>query len=161
MLTSSRLYAKEFSCDKSSSIKQTIYQKLHNLNGNTFSFSLHVCLLFISPLDCCFRRLEFNNTLLCPFYQISVTPPPLCRNHTKPKTDKQIQACERLTVTELCMFLYICSEQSVGQNTLFGGVAFKYIVEISQGVTSSYVQAQGGILLKFNILSLYYVRYCA
>ena len=39
---SNRLYAKEFTFDESSLIKQTIYQKLHNSNGNTFSFIPHV-----------------------------------------------------------------------------------------------------------------------
>ena len=39
----SRLYGKEFTFDKSSSIKQTIYQKLLNSNGNTFCFILHIC----------------------------------------------------------------------------------------------------------------------
>ena len=43
MPTTSRLYAQEFGFDKSSSIKQTIYQKLRNSNGNTSSFILHVC----------------------------------------------------------------------------------------------------------------------
>ena len=43
MLTSSRLYAKEFSFDKSCSMKWTIYQKLRHSNGNTFSFIPHVC----------------------------------------------------------------------------------------------------------------------
>ena len=35
------------------SMKQTIYQKLRNSNGNTFIFS---------SLDCCFRRSKFNKT---------------------------------------------------------------------------------------------------
>ena len=43
MLISSRLYEKKFSFEKSSSMKQTIYQKLHDSNGNTFSFIPHVC----------------------------------------------------------------------------------------------------------------------
>ena len=92
MHMSSILYVKEFTFDKSSSIKQTIYLKLRNSNGNTFSFTPHVCLFLISPLDCCFLKLEFNNTFLYqnervgkttkrtstslhPFYQSSVTPP--------------------------------------------------------------------------------------
>ena len=43
MLPSSRLHAKEFTFDKSSSIKLTIYQILCNWNGNTFSFIPYVC----------------------------------------------------------------------------------------------------------------------
>ena len=40
--SASRLYAKEFFFDKSSRVKQTIYQKLCNSNENTFSFIPHV-----------------------------------------------------------------------------------------------------------------------
>ena len=49
MLTSSRLYAKEFNFDKSSSIKLTSYLKLHNSNGNTFKFIPHVCYFSYRP----------------------------------------------------------------------------------------------------------------
>ena len=49
MLTPGILYAKEFTFDKSSSIKQTIYQKLRNSNGNTFSFIPHVCYFSYHP----------------------------------------------------------------------------------------------------------------
>ena len=44
--SASRLYAKEFTFDKSSSIKYKLdyfAKKLANLNGNTFSFIPHVC----------------------------------------------------------------------------------------------------------------------
>ena len=41
--SASRLYLKEFIFDKSSSLKLTIYQKVTNSNGNTFSFIPHVC----------------------------------------------------------------------------------------------------------------------
>ena len=36
--SASILFVKELTFDKSSSIKQTIYQKFANSNGNTFSF---------------------------------------------------------------------------------------------------------------------------
>ena len=49
MLTSSRLFAKKFNFDKNSSIKQTIYQKLDNSNGNTFSFISHECSFSYHP----------------------------------------------------------------------------------------------------------------
>ena len=49
MLTSSRLFAKKFNFNKSSSIKQTIYQKLDNSNGNTFSFISHECSFSYHP----------------------------------------------------------------------------------------------------------------
>ena len=108
MLTLSRLYAKEFFFDESSSIKKaTIYQNLHNSNGNTYSFIPRVC-FFISPLDCWFRRSELSNSLLYPIEGVgntatrtSTSPPhsalfrhsspPLCKNHQKPK---KIQTCE-------------------------------------------------------------------
>ena len=40
--SASRLYAKVFTFDKSSSIKYIICQKLRNSNGNTFSFIPHI-----------------------------------------------------------------------------------------------------------------------
>ena len=43
MFTLSKLYAKEFTFDNCSYIKQTIYQKFRDSNGNTFSFIPHVC----------------------------------------------------------------------------------------------------------------------
>ena len=48
ILTSSRLYAKEFSFDKSPSVKYAIYQKLYNSNINTFSFLMYV-IFHITP----------------------------------------------------------------------------------------------------------------
>ena len=49
MLTSSRLYLKEFTFDKGSCIKHTIYQKLHNSNENTFSLIPDVCYFSYLP----------------------------------------------------------------------------------------------------------------
>ena len=62
MLTSNR-YAKESPSDKSSSIKQTIYQKLRHLN-EVFLVLFHIYVI-LSPQYCCFRSSEFNNILLC------------------------------------------------------------------------------------------------
>ena len=45
----SRLYAKEFTFYKISSIRYTTYQKLANSNGNTFSFIPHVCYFSYHP----------------------------------------------------------------------------------------------------------------
>ena len=109
-------------------------------------------LLFISRLDCRFRRSDLNNTHL---YKNEVgentatgtsaslshsvralsSSPSLSKKLTKSGVDKKIQACETLTLTEGFLFSsYRCLKQSVsrlltGQNTFFGGVAFKYLVE--------------------------------
>ena len=121
MLKSSRLYAMEFTFDKSSNIKQTIYQKFRNSDGNTFSIiPQHVC-YFISPQNCCFRRQKFKNTLLyqnegggghsrknihilAPFYQISVTPP-----LSSVKTIKNLKSIKKSSMRDyidrgLCIF---------------------------------------------------------
>ena len=47
--SASRLYAKEFTFDKSSIIKQTIYEKIAKSNGNTFTFIPHVCYFSYHP----------------------------------------------------------------------------------------------------------------
>ena len=91
------------------------------------SFLIYV--IFISILDCCFRWLEFNNTLLyqnegggeqpqehqhpCPI--LLTFCPPLCKNQKKPEVDKKSQACEEtLTLTKGFVFSSCkCSKQSV------------------------------------------------
>ena len=189
MLTSSRLYAKEFSFDKSSSIKQTIYQKLHNLNGNTFSFIPHVCYFSYHPQIAVSEGQSLTtqeHQHPCPIpLEFHHSSPPLCKNHKKPEVDKKIQACETLTLTEGFVFSSCrCSKQSVsrlltlnwsehfircgcfqicsGNNNTLLLYACEVIHLINKGVTSSYVQEQGGILLKFNVLRLHYVtHYCA
>ena len=91
MLTSSRLYVKKFIFDKSSSIKQTIYQNLHDSNGNTFSFIPHVCYFSYHPsiaasearnLTPVFstkmrgsKHCHKNINIPVQFYQHSITPP--------------------------------------------------------------------------------------
>ena len=87
MLTSRRLYAKEFTFDESSSIKQTIYHKLHNSNRNTFQFHSSGKLFLMSPLDCCFRRWELCNSLLYPNQEWegggdTATRPSTCLTHS-------------------------------------------------------------------------------
>ena len=66
MLKSSRLHLKEFTFDKSSTIKQTIYQKLRYLNGNTVSFIPHVCYFSYQPWiatseECSLTTLLYQN----------------------------------------------------------------------------------------------------
>ena len=183
MLTSSRFYAKEFSFDKSSSMKWTIYQKLHNSNGNTFIFIPHVCYFSYHPWiaasggwsltiqehqDSCPILLEFRHS-----------SPPLCKNHKKPEVDKKIQVCETLILTESFVFSSCrCSKQSVsrlltpnwsehfiwrGFFQIFSGnnnaSLLLYTCEvvhlINKGVISPYVK-------KFNILRPHYVTHnCA
>ena len=69
------------------------------------------------------------------FDKSSSKNPPLCKNHEKPEIDHKIQAWKTLTSTEGFVFsLCRCSKQSLsrlltGQSTLFGGVAFKSVVE--------------------------------
>ena len=88
---SSRLYAKEFNFDKSSSIEQTIYQKLRNWNRNTCSFIHHVCyfsyhlsiaaskaqsLLTLFSIKMRGRKHNHKNmNILVTCYQNSVIPP--------------------------------------------------------------------------------------
>ena len=98
-------------------------------------------LFFISPLDCCFWRLEFNNTRTSTSLSYSIRgpsllpSPPLYKNHKKTEVDKKIQACQTLVLTKRFVFSSCrCWQQSVshlltGQNTLFGGAAFKFVVE--------------------------------
>ena len=91
-------------------------------------------LFFISLLDCCFRRSEFNNILLYPneeeetqrkehqhpcliLLEFRHSSPPLCKNHKKPKVDKKSQTCETLTLTEGFIFSsYRCSKQLVSRS---------------------------------------------
>ena len=108
MLTSSRLYAKEFSFDKSSSMKLTIYQKLCNSNGNTFSFIPDVCYFSYHPWIAASEGRSLTTQehqhpchILPEFCHSS---PPLCKNHKKPEVDKKIQACKTLALTESFVF---------------------------------------------------------
>ena len=104
-------------------IKVRLWNRLFTKNCVTRTETLHFsCVLFfLSPLDCCFRRSEFNNTLL---YQNSYpspillefrhSSPPLCKTHKKPEVDKKIQACETLALTEGSVFSSCrCSKQSM------------------------------------------------
>ena len=111
MLTSIRLYAKEFSFDKSSSMKQTIFQKLRNSKGNTFTFIFHV-LFFVSPLDCCFRRLEFNNTrtkaspsLSFSIRVLSLPPLPYIKTIKNLRPIRKFTHARSYIDRELCIFL--------------------------------------------------------
>ena len=90
-------------------------------------------LFFISPADCCFRKSEFNTTLLYQNEGEETQPqehqhsclillefrhsfPTLCKNHIKGEADKKIQAWETLKFTEGFVFAsYRCSKQSVSR----------------------------------------------
>ena len=72
MLTSSRLYAKEFSFDKSQ-IRNRLYTKncVKQMEIPLVSFFIYV-IFHITPLNCCFRRSEFNNTRTSTFLSYSI-----------------------------------------------------------------------------------------
>ena len=132
MLKSSRSYAKEFTFDQSSFVKLTIYQKLRNSNGNSFSFTPHVFYFSYLPwipasegrsLTTLFStkmrgeeiatRTSTSSPILLDFRHFS---PPFCKNHKKAEVDKKIQACETLTLTEGLVFSSCrCSKQSLSR----------------------------------------------
>ena len=130
MLTSCRLQAKKSTFDKSSCIKLNIYQKLHNSNGNTFSFIPRVCsfsnLPWIAASEGWILTTLFfiktrweeiaTRTSTSQPHSIRVLSllPLLCKNHKKPEVDKIIQACGTLTLTKgFVLSLCRCSKQSV------------------------------------------------
>ena len=139
MLTSSKLYAKKFSFHKNSSMKQTTYQKLRNSNKNTFSFISHVCYFSYHPSTAAsedrsltIQEHQHPYPILLEFRHSSS---PLCKNDKKREVDKKIQACETLRLVESFVGSSCrCSKQSVSrlltrQNTLLGGLSFKFVVE--------------------------------
>ena len=130
--SASRLYANEFSFDKSSSIKQTIYQKLANSNGNTFSFIPHVCYFSYHP-----SIAASETRSLTTLFSTKMRG----RKHSHKNINIPVfQICSRNNKT---LLLYAC----------------EVIYLINKGVISPYVQEQGEMLLKFNILHLHYVTH--
>ena len=121
---SSRLFAKEFTFDKRSCIKWTIYQKLCNSNGNTFSFIPHVCYFSYLPWIAASESRSLTTLFSTKMKreEIAITPillefrhssAPLRKNHKKPEVDKKIQACEALTLIKGFVFSSCrCSKQS-------------------------------------------------
>ena len=124
-----------------------------------------------------------NINIPVPFYQNSVTPSLPSVKTIRKTLDR---ACETLTLTwGFAFFSGRCSKESVsrlltvnwsehfiqwGCFQIFSGnnntslllYACEVIHLISKGVISPYVQEQGGILFKLNILCLHYVtHYCA
>ena len=86
---------------------------------------------FITPvLYCCFRNSEFNNTLL---YQDEG------RGNIVTRTSTYL-SFKFVVETIRSLLLYAC----------------EVIYLINKSVISPYVQEQGGILLNFNIIRLYY-----
>ena len=104
MLTSSRLYAKEFSFDKSSSMKLTIYQKLRNSNGNTFSFIPYVYYFSYHPWIAVYEDWSLN-TQEHQNPEFHHSPPPLYKNHRKTEVDKKSSMQDTYTDQQLCIFL--------------------------------------------------------
>ena len=171
----SRLYAKEFTFDKSSSINQTIYQKLHNSNEYTFSSISHISYFSYYPwiavskyqsLTTIFsakmmgrKHSQRNINTPAPFYQSFATPPLTSAKTIKSSICKKIQACQTLKLTKGFVFsLHKRSEQSVScLSTLNWSEHFLWRVYLQicsvnnnillSCVTSPYVQEQGGILL--------------
>ena len=105
MLTSSRLYAKEFTFDKSLCTKQTTKNCVTRTEILLVSFIMYV-IFNISPG---LLLLKFNNTLLYQneggrkqqqehqdrspiLLEFRHSSPPLCQNHKNPDVDKKIQA---------------------------------------------------------------------
>ena len=111
MLTSSRLFAKKFNFDKSSSIKQTIYQKLDNSNGNPFSLISNEC-SFSYHLRIVASKIEVQQLFSAKIKDGEETQPQeyqhpcpilldlhhsslnVFKNHEKPDVDKKTQVCK-------------------------------------------------------------------
>ena len=127
--SANRLYAKEFTFDKSSSI--TIYQKLHNSNGNNYSSCM---LFFLSPQHCCFSS-EFNNTLL---YQNEGAV------NTVARTSSSLSF---KFVVEIIIHHYYCMLEK------------SFIWLTRAWFHHMFRSKQGKMLLKFNILHLHYVTH--
>ena len=109
---------------------------MHNSNGNTFSFILCVCYFSYPPS---IAALEARN--LTTLFSTKMRG----RGHSHKNINISVfQICSRNNKTSL--LLYAC----------------EIIYLIKKGMISPYVQEQGGILLKFNILCPHYVtHYCA
>ena len=119
-------YAKEFIFDKSSRIKQTIYQKLANSNGNTFNFIPHVCYFSRHP-----SIAASETRTLTTLFSTKMRE----RKHSHKNINIPVfQICSRNNKT---LLLYACD----------------VIYLINKGVISPYVQEQGRILSKFNTYS--------
>ena len=168
-------------------MKQTIYQKLRNSNRNTFSFIPHVCYFSCHPWVAASKGRSLTTQEYqhpCPIQlEFRDSSPPLCKNHKKPEVAKKTQACETITLTKSFAFSWCrCSKQSVSclltmiwsehfirwgffqicsgnNNTSLLLYACELSYLISKGMIFPYVQEQGGILLKFNILRLHFVTH--
>ena len=119
MLKPSRLRVKESTFDKSSCIKQTIYQNSHS------SYMLFSYLSWTAASDGWSLTTLFSTKMRgggeqpqehqhpCPI--LLTFCPPLCKNQKKPEVDKKSQACEEtLTLTKGFVFSSCkCSKQSV------------------------------------------------
>ena len=99
-------------------MKQTIYQKLRNSNGNTFSLISYVYYFSYHP----WIAASEGRSLTAPEHQhpcpilleFCQSFPLLCNNHKKPVVDRKIQAYETVTLTESFVFSSCrCSKQSV------------------------------------------------
>ena len=116
MLTSSRLYVKEFTFDKRSYIKQTIYQKLRSSNGNIFSVTPHISYFSYLPWIAASegrsslaqirdrkqpQEHQHSSPILLEFCHYF---PPLCKNHKKMRSIRKLKHARRID-RGLCIFL--------------------------------------------------------
>ena len=114
--TSSRLYVKEFSFDKSLSMKQIIYQKLHSMNGNTFSFIPCICYFPYHPCipaseGWSLTTQEIN--IPVPFYESSITPPlPSVKTIKKLRSIEIFMHARHLHRQRALYFLHIDAQNS-------------------------------------------------
>ena len=116
-------------------IDKTDYQKLANSNGNTFSFIPHVCYFSYHPSIAASEARSLTTLFF--------TKMRGWKHSHKNISIPVFQICSRNNKTSLLLYVW------------------EVIYLINKGVISPYVQEQGGILLKQNIICLHYVtHYC-
>ena len=109
-----------------------MYQKLRNSNGNTFSFVPHICYFSYHP-----NIVASEARSLRTIFSAKMRG----RKHSHKKINIPVfQICSRNNKTTL-----LC--------------ACEVIYLISKGVISPYVQEQGEIISKFNILHFHYLTH--
>ena len=118
-------------------IKVQVLNRLFTQNYTTLTKILLVSFLFIPLFSIKMRAQEIQSQehqhhcpILLEFCHFS---PLLCKNHKKPEFDKKIQTCKTLLYWPRALYFpqYFSLSTSVYflQNTLFGGIAFKFVME--------------------------------
>ena len=119
MLTSSKLYAKEFSFDTSSNMKLIIYQKLRNFNGNTFSFIPHVYYFSYHPWIAASEARSLTaqeHQHPCPILlEFRHSSPPLFKNYKKPEVHKKFKHARHIDRESFVFSSYRDSKESVSR----------------------------------------------